>query len=124
MESSLSEFARALGYETCARIIADFDRPLPSAAPQDNALAQPSATDAPSALAQLVRRGFDPSLVAVLRSVLGALPLDRGLFAWDVLNGALLPRDSTLDSLRVDARRKCVSRSPRRRVRYGKRRPR
>jgi hypothetical protein len=80
--------ARARGLADCAALLSDEELPAP--APAD---LEPPATDPFAALDQLRRRGLEPSLVDVLWRWLEPRPLERGLFAWDVLNNSLLRHD-------------------------------
>jgi hypothetical protein len=101
--TALADVARAAGLPACARIIAAYKPGVPPAAPPDGALAAPRASHVGAVIDQLVRRGLDPALVAVLRDAWIGRPLDRALLAWDLLNGALLP-PALVDELRGDAR--------------------
>jgi hypothetical protein len=101
--SALGDMARVLGLDACGSVIDSFGK-LPAAAAPDAALSQPPASDAKTAMAQLVRRGFDSSLVALVRAAFGADVVARGLLAWDVLNGAIVERGQYRDQLHADAR--------------------
>jgi hypothetical protein len=101
--SALGDLARVLVLDACGSVLDAFCK-LPPAAPLDEALSQPPATDALTATAHLVRRGFDSSLVAVLRSAFAADVIARGLLAWDVLNGSIVERGEYRDQLHADAR--------------------
>lgn len=81
--------ARALGLAGCAPLIRKMQ--LPPAAPLDAALSAPVSTDPSVALQQMFRRGLDPDLIDVLWKWFEKRPLERGLLAWDVLAGSLLP---------------------------------
>jgi hypothetical protein len=98
----LAEQARANGLPKCAQVIESSDDVLPPPAAPDHALAAAVPGDSLAALALLTRRGLDPSLIAVVRRSLGAV--ERGLLAWDVLNGAILPTSALVDELRAEAR--------------------
>ena len=103
MSNSLAELARSTGLPACGRVIAGYGTlPAPSAA--DASLSQPAARDVGQTIAQLVRRGLQPSAIATLRQAWQGRPLERGLLAWDVLNGALLSDRSLVEELRDDAR--------------------
>ena len=103
MSNSLAELARSTGLPACGRIIDGYGS-LPSPSAADSALSQPTARDVPQLLAQLVRRGLQPTAVVRLRQAWEARPLERSLLAWDVLNGALLSDRTLIEELRDDAR--------------------
>jgi hypothetical protein len=68
---------------------------VPSHAPPDDSLVP---VDAPEQLfAQLARRGFARDLVPRVRERFAGRPLERGLLAWDILNGTVMaPADEPL----------------------------
>lgn len=101
--SALGDLARVLALDECGTVLDAFAR-LPPAAPLDQALSQPPAEDARTALAYFVRRGFDSSLVEIVRHALSSDVVARGLFAWDVLNGSVIERGPYRQELQADAR--------------------
>jgi hypothetical protein len=101
--SALGDMARVLGLDACGSVLDSFGK-LPAAAALDAALSQAPATDAQTAMAQMVRRGLDSSLVALVRAAVSGDVVARGLLAWDVLNGAVVERGEYRDQLHADAR--------------------
>lgn len=98
--NDLVERARAHGLPATAAVLATAPPPLidPTAAPPDARLVEPPATQPKRILGQMARRGLDPALVRALWPTLVARPLERALFAADVLAQSLLapPKDDPL----------------------------
>jgi len=99
--TKLAELARNSGLPKCAQTIDSADEPLPPPAAPDRALAAGVPGDAVAAIATMTRRGLDPAAIAVARRVLG--PVERGLLAWDALNGAILTDEALVHDLQKDA---------------------
>jgi hypothetical protein len=100
----LSSLARTRGLSRLADFLElDENRPVlePPADADRFLLADPSH----GALAVMARRGLEPRLVSALLPAFAARPLERGLFAWDVLNRSLLDEDEAelRDELRAAA---------------------
>jgi hypothetical protein len=90
--SELARLARDRGLPAAASLLAKFKTPQlfdPRVSP-DARLDEPPRDQALDVLGQMVRRGLDPPLVRALLPWLARRPLERGLFAWDVLCGALV----------------------------------
>ncbi|HEY2744222.1 MAG TPA: hypothetical protein VGL86_06355 [Polyangia bacterium] len=99
--NELAELASKSGLSKCAQAIESAADPLPPPAAADRALAAGVPSDPVAAIASMTRRGLDPAALAVARRVLG--PVERGLLAWDALNGALLTDDALVRDLQKDA---------------------
>src|SRR5262245_6676857 len=107
MTTTLADLARARGLELTAQAVtSDEIRPRiePFAEPDVFLAADPSR----GPLAHMARRGLEPRLVAALLPAFAERPLERGLFAWDVLTGSLLSEapeeQALLAELRAAAR--------------------
>src|SRR5206468_2061170 len=89
MTLSLADLARARGLQLTAEAVgsdAMRERIEPAAEPDEYLAADPSQ----GPLAHMARRGLEPRLVAALLPAFSQRPLERGLFAWDVLTGTIL----------------------------------
>src|SRR5262249_54112283 len=93
---TLAEIARARGLPYTADLLARpeaarrFDD---SRVPMDPRRVEPPHAQPKSVLGQMARRGLDPALVRALWPWFSERPLERGLFAWDVLATSLWPPD-------------------------------
>jgi hypothetical protein len=96
--SALAELAAARGLATVAAELGRFAQAgvFERAVSEDPRLVAPANPELTDLLGQFVRRGADPPLVKALLLKLDGRPLERALVAWDVLAGALWPRDATL----------------------------
>jgi hypothetical protein len=104
---SLADLARARGLERTAQAVASEEmraRIEPIAGPDANLASDPSQAPLP----HMARRGLEPRLVASLFTAFIERPLERGLFAWDVLTGTLFSDTADdqrlLEDLRAAAR--------------------
>lgn len=91
MSDEIAQEARSRRLNGLAKYLQE--HPSEAPAPSDPALEQPLATEPVPALEQMLRRGLHPELVKVVLDWFEDRPLERGLFAWDVLCGSLLQRD-------------------------------
>ena len=106
--------AQAQGLLATAAVLAKAPPALidPAAAPPDARLVEPPATQPKRILAQMARRGLDPALVRALWPTFESRPLERALFAADVLEQALFPTgDALVEELIAAARQLGAARS-------------
>lgn len=104
MSNRLADAARSTGLPACACVIDAYEPGVPPAPPAEASLLTPPSNDVPHILGQMVRRGLQPALVSALKTAWADRPVERGLLAWDALNGAILPAGALVDELRADAR--------------------
>jgi hypothetical protein len=99
--SDLATLAERLRFPTLAKQLRGAKLPPPAA--NDTVLDKSIPTEPVPAMQLMLRRAHDPRLVELMRRVYADRPLERGLFAWDVLAGSIIESPELLATLRRDA---------------------
>jgi hypothetical protein len=94
--NKVAERAGALGLFTTANALGDAKGLDPEIAPRDARLTEPAATDLKRLFGQMARRGHELELVRAVWARLDRRPLERALFAIDVLAQSIIPKNEPL----------------------------